>query len=147
MKITTDFITNSSSTNYVVAYKSQPSIDAKILEDYPFLSNYYDLLEHVLITTESWHNTTEGEIISSVDELDRYYISYYGCGEEKVIEEINVWVNFLIKLVSNGVWLSGVNMNGVTNHMFRQKLCRNGRVFWLRYYHYRVLVYEEKSHG
>jgi len=88
MKITTDFITNSSSTNYVVAYKSQPSIDVKILEDYPFLSNYYDLLEHVLITTESWHNTTEGEIISSVDELDRYYISYYGCGEEKVIEEI-----------------------------------------------------------
>ncbi|MCL2628739.1 MAG: hypothetical protein FWD44_08630 [Oscillospiraceae bacterium] len=88
MKITINFITNSSSTNYVIAYKSQPSVDNETIKKYPFLTNYYNLLKHVLITEESWHNTTEGEIISSVDDLNGYFLSYYGCGEEKSIKEI-----------------------------------------------------------
>ena len=46
-------------------------------------------LEHVLITEERWHSTTEGCIISSKDELDSYIIDHYGCGEEETsVEEV-----------------------------------------------------------
>jgi len=89
MRIRVDFVTNSSSTSYVVAFKSQPSVDRTTIEKYPFLANYYGLLEHVLITEERWHSTTEGCIISSKDELDSYIIDHYGCGEEKTtVEEV-----------------------------------------------------------
>jgi len=90
-----DFVTNSSSTSYVVAYKSQPSVDNATITKYPFLAHYYGLLDHVLITEESWHSTSEGCIASTKDELDAYIVDSFGCGGEgtTIDEVVAQWEN------------------------------------------------------
>ena len=50
MKIRNDYVTNSSSSSYVIAYKSLPEIDEETLKRYPFLKNYGKLIETVLFT-------------------------------------------------------------------------------------------------
>lgn len=45
MKIRTSFVTNSSSSSYVIAYRSLPDFDEETLTKYPFLKTYGQLVE------------------------------------------------------------------------------------------------------
>lgn len=69
MKIRNDYVTNSSSSSYVIAYKSLPEIDEETLKKYPFLKNYGKLIETVLFTGGD-NETNAGTVSRTKEEYD-----------------------------------------------------------------------------
>lgn len=87
MKIRSDYVTNSSSSSYVIAYKSLPEIDKETLKKYPFLKNYGKLIETVLFT-EGDNDTTAGTVSRTKEEYDDNFISEYGWRDNTTVESI-----------------------------------------------------------
>jgi hypothetical protein len=102
MKIRTDFVTNSSSTCYTIAYKAMPGFDADTIKKYPFLKEFYKLLETMLMEPRDRYRYEEDEVetLSTIEELNDHYIREYGWDWRtdkpiKTIEQIleeNEWV-------------------------------------------------------
>lgn len=82
-----DYVTNSSSSSYVIAYRSLPEFDEETLTKYPFLKSYGNLIEKILFT-EGDNETTAGEVYSTKEEWDKYFIDYYGWRDVNTIKEI-----------------------------------------------------------
>ena len=102
MKIRCSFVTNSSSSSFIIAYKSLPEIDEDTIKKHPFLKNYNNMIEKLLLTKTEY--SSKGEIYKTKDEVNKYLLWNYGCDTiEELKEEIeDDFYNDIIKYLNNG---------------------------------------------
>jgi len=85
MKIISDFITNSSSSSYVIMYKKIPEIRQEILDEYPFLKTFMVIIEKYVFDNDDEYTST----FSTLEEYNIYFMenySYYGETIEEILE-------------------------------------------------------------
>lgn len=87
MKIRLDFVTNSSSSSYFVAYKPLPDFDEKTLHTYPILKNLIKLYTMIF---NCGYNT-----IYNKEDWDEYLCEY--CGYYDSIEELLKEEDYLLE--------------------------------------------------
>ena len=87
MKVRNGFVTNSSSSSFVIAYRSLPEIDEETLKKYPFLKSYGKLIDKILFTEDDF-DTNSGYVLSTKEEFDEFIVERYGWRDCNTIEKI-----------------------------------------------------------
>lgn len=88
MKFRSDFVTNSSSSSFVIAYQKCPELDSDTLAKYPFLKNFNKIIETILFTEGRYNDTTAGHKIETIEDLNQYFLSQYSWQKNLSIEDI-----------------------------------------------------------
>lgn len=79
MKIRNDFVTNSSSSSFIIAFKDITKIVDEKHEEFQYLKIIKNLLEKQLIEPEEdvWYGSYEGEIVDNIVDLEKYFKNHY----------------------------------------------------------------------
>ena len=85
MKFRSDFVTNSSSSIYVIAYSKTPQIDEETLKRYPFMKAYQKVIDSIISCDGG--ETDEADVINTKEEYDKYFVDRYGWRND-TIEDI-----------------------------------------------------------
>ena len=80
MKIRSDFVTNSSSSSYVIAHKGLDT-------PHPSIKSLNKMIEIVLFS-DGGYETTRGEKVRTIDELDSYMVDTYGYSDLNTIDKL-----------------------------------------------------------
>lgn len=80
MKIRSDFVTNNSSSSYVIAYKGLDT-------PHPSIKSLNKMIEIVLFS-DGGYETTRGEKVRTIDELDSYMVDTYGYSDLNTIDKL-----------------------------------------------------------
>lgn len=109
LKIRNDFVTNSSSSSFVIAFKD-PKFDEDTLKKYPFLKDFGKSIEEVLFATGYYCETNRGTIIKSKESYDEFFLAEYrwhGNTLEEILKNgyLAKRYNETIKYLENGFYI------------------------------------------
>ena len=131
MKVRQDFVTNSSSSSFVIAFKD-PKFDEDTLKKYPFLKDFVKSIEEVLLATGYYSGTDRGTIVKSKESYDEFFLTKYGW-YGKTLEEIlkkgylaKIY-NEAIKYLENGFYIlyKEINYSDSTYENALRKIAEN----------------------
>lgn len=79
-KIRIGFVTNSSSSSFVIMYKQMSQVGKEIIEKYPFLKNYIHMIEKLIFN---------GDNITTIEGLNEYFVNQWGWKDQTLEEILN----------------------------------------------------------
>ena len=87
MKVRLDFVTNSSSSSYLIAFKDSNIFDEETLNKYPFLKLFPNIIETIM-DMESGYDTTAAYVYETKEDYEQYLLDNYAYTKTRTIKDL-----------------------------------------------------------